>query len=166
MRKVMSGDIAAFEQLYNLTYKPVFSFLLSLTANQEDAKDLLQETFLRVLGSAHLYKEQGNLMAWIMKIGRNLFLMEQRKRREIPVSEEELRTEQLNFDAISDRETRILMEQLFRVLTEDEREIVVLHAIAGFRHKEIAEMMDIPLGTILSKYNRAMKKLKNTAGEM
>ena len=73
--KIAKGDKAAFEQLYQLTYKPVFSFLLSLTMNQDDAKDLLQETFLRVYGSAHLYR-QGNPMAWIMKIGKNLFLME------------------------------------------------------------------------------------------
>ena len=161
--KIANGDKAAFEQLYQLTYKPVFSFLLSLTMNQDDAKDLLQETYLRVYGSAHLYR-QGNPMAWIMKIGKTLFLMDKRKKKPEPVSDPEVfKDVQIKLDSVENVETRILLEQLFLVLSEEEREIVVMHVTGGFRHREIAEMLDMPLGTVLVKYNRAMKKLKKSA---
>ena len=48
-------------------------------------------------------------------------------------------------------------------LTDEEREIVMLHAVAGFKHREIAHMMDMALATVLSKYHRAMKKLQKYA---
>ena len=161
--EIAQGNKEAFEQLYQLTYKPVFSFLLSLTMNQDDAKDLLQETYLRVYGSAHLYR-QGNPMAWIMKIGKTLFLMEKRKRKPIPLSDPEIKNDvRISWDSVENAETRILLEQLFVVLSEEEREIVVLHATGGFRHREIAQMMDMPLGTVLVKYNRAIKKLRKSA---
>ena len=161
--KIAQGNKDAFEQLYQLTYKPVFSFLLSLTMNQDDAKDLLQETYLRVYGSAHLY-HHGNPMAWIMKIGKNLFLMEKRKKKPEPISDPENKKDvRIDWDSVENVETRIFLEQLFQVLTEEEREIVVMHVTAGFRHREIAEILDIPIGTVLVKYNRAMKKLKKSA---
>ena len=161
--KIAQGNKDAFEQLYQLTYKPVFSFLLSLTMNQEDANDLLQETYLRVYGSAHMY-HHGNPMAWIMKIGKNLFLMEKRKKKPEPISDPEVQTDlQIGLDTVENVETRILLEQLFLVLSEEEREIVVMHVTGGFRHREIAEILNMPIGTVLVKYNRAMKKLKKSA---
>ena len=164
MQRVASGDDQAFEQLYRLTFRPVYSFLLSMTANQNDAMDILQETYIRVHGSAHLYKEQGNPMAWIMTIARNLFLMEKRKKKALLVAADELEArDEPCFDGIADHETKILLEELFTNLSEEERTIVVMHAICGFRHREIAEVMDLPLGTVLSKYNRSMKKLAASA---
>lgn len=132
--------------------------------NQDDAKDLLQETYIRVHGSAHLYREQGNPMAWIMKIGRNLFLMEKRKKTAIPIDTDTIQMQkELSFDNITNVESKLYLEELFTILTEEERTIVVLHSAAGFRHREIAEFLDMPLGTVLSKYNRAMKKLEAAA---
>lgn len=164
MQRIASGDDRAFEQLYRLTFRPVYSFLLSMTANHDDAMDILQETYIRVHGSAHLYREQGNPMAWIMTIARNLFLMEKRKRRALPVEAGELAArDEPSFDDIADHETRMFLRELFENLTEEERTIVVMHAISGFRHREIAEIMDLPLGTVLSKYNRSMKKLATSA---
>ena len=69
----------------------------------------------------------------------------------------------IDWNSVENVETRIFLEQLFQVLTEEEREIVVMHVTVGFRHREIAEMLDIPIGTVLVKYNRAMKKLKKSA---
>ncbi|MBQ2845755.1 MAG: hypothetical protein IJE75_01280 [Firmicutes bacterium] len=80
MTRIAGRDEKAFEELYRLTYRPLFSFLLSLTADQEKARDLMQETYLSVFISAGQYRDQGNPMAWIMKIGKNLFLMDKRNR--------------------------------------------------------------------------------------
>lgn len=166
--RVAQGDDAAFEQFYYLTYKPLFAFLLSLTLNQEDAQDLLQETLIRVHGSAHLYKEQGNPMAWVMKIGKNLFLMKQRQNSPTIISldvQEDLDKNYktaLSFDNVKDVETRLWLEQLFSVLSEEERNIVIMHLVEGLKHREIADLLDIPLGTVLPKYKRALKKMENS----
>lgn len=166
--RIAKGDEEAFEQFYYLTYKPLYAFLLSLTMNQEDAQDLMQETYLRVHGSAHLYKDQGNPMAWVMKIGKNLFLMRQRRAKPVTISidaQEDLEKSyknSLSFNNIKDAEDRIWMEQLFSVLSEEERNIIIMHLAEGLKHREIAQLLDIPLGTVLPKYKRALKKLENS----
>ena len=68
-----------------------------------------------------------------------------------------------NFLEVSDGispDDKIVLEQCMNALTDTERQIVVLHAVSGFKHREIAAMLSIPLPTVLSKYNRAIKKLR------
>ena len=79
--RICQSDQDAFRELYELAYSPLYAFLLSYTLNAEDAKDLLQDTFIQVLNNCHLYREQGNPMAWMMTIAKNLFLMKCRKER-------------------------------------------------------------------------------------
>lgn len=161
--RVADGDEKAFEELYRLTYKPLFSFLVSLTTNLEDARDILQETYLKVFVSAHLYKNSGNPLAWIMKIGKNIFLMQERSHKNdfVYMDNRDAVPPEIPFDNISDFETRELIQELFQILTQQERSIIVLHEISGFKHREIADLLDLPLGTVLSKYNRAIRKLRS-----
>ena len=73
--KIAAGEKAAFCQLYELTSNAVFSYALSLLCNTEDAKDAMQETFLKIRCAAHLYQPMGKPMAWIFTIAhRFLFL--------------------------------------------------------------------------------------------
>ena len=60
---------------------------------------------------------------------------------------------------------RLFLSYLFSNVSDEERNIVILHVISGFKHKEISQMLDIPLGTVLSKYKRTISKLKNIAKE-
>jgi len=161
--KVADGDNKAFEELYRLTYKPLFSFLVSLTSNLEDARDIMQETYLKVFVSAHLYKDSGNPLAWIMKIGKNIFLMQERSHNNefVYMDNRDAVLSDIPFDSISDFETREFIQELFQILTQQERSIIVLHEISGFKHREIADLLDLPLGTVLSKYNRAIRKLRS-----
>ena len=57
-------------------------------------------------------------------------------------------------------EDSMIIKECLTVLNDDERQIVVLHAVSGYKHKDIADFMEMPLPTVLSKYNRALKKLK------
>lgn len=167
MTRVAAGEEKAFEELFRLTYRPLFSFLLSLTADQEKASDLMQETYLRVYISAGRYKDFGNPMAWIMKIGKNLFLMDRRKKENsiIYVENPGEVVPEIPFDSISDIEARETLRILFEILTPQERTIVTLHEISGFRNREIAELLELPIGTVLSKYYRAIGKMKKKAQE-
>ena len=70
-------------------------------------------------------------------------------------------------EAFSDRpdfthEDALTLSQLMDTLSSEEREIVSLHALTGLKHREIAQLLDLALPTVLSKYNRALKKLKST----
>lgn len=163
--RILQGEQDAFRELYEVSYRPLYAFLLSLTQNSEDAKDLLQDTFVQIRGSCHLYKPQGNPMAWIMKIGKNIFLMKRRQEQSRnDVSYEEVEKE-LGFEDISNADNRLLLEKMFSILTEEERNIIVMRDVTGLKHKEIAKLLDKPLGTVLAKYNRGIKKLRKEFSE-
>lgn len=161
--RIAGGDEKAFEELYYLTYKPLYGFLLSLTKNKEDADDLLQETYIKVKGSSHLYKDQGNPMAWIMKIGKNLHLMNLRKNmtNDTCSFDDYSNESMLSFDNVSNIENKLFLEQIFSMISEEDRNIVIMHVSMGLKHKEIAQQMGMPVGTVLSRYHRAMKVLSS-----
>ena len=115
---------------------------------------------------AHLnaagYVSAGKPAAWLMRIARNLALMRLREgKRTVAMSPEDW------MEAFADRpdftrEDAELLRELMDTLRDDEREIVSLHALTGLKHREIAAMLDLALPTVLSKYNRALKKLRAT----
>lgn len=168
MALVAKGDKKAFEDLYRATYRQLFSFLLSLTADQDTARDIMQETYLKVYVSAQKYRDKGNPLAWIMTIGKNQFLMQKRKEKGnvVYIDDSDDSMQVPAFDCISDVEARETLEVMFRILSRQERCIVTLHDISGFKHKEIAELIELPAATVISKYNRAMKKLHIEAQKM
>ena len=143
----------------------------SLTKNKEDAEDLLQNTFIRIRNGSHLYKKQGTPMTWMCTIAKNQYLDFVRKygkNRNIDFGEVEnymsegLPGEMLNTSTI---ENRMLLESAFGILDAQERTIVVLHMINGLKHREIADLTGLPLSTVLSKYNRSLKKMKKIIEE-
>lgn len=64
------------------------------------------------------------------------------------------------FAAVRDLENRLVLETAMKALSEQERQIVMLHAQSGLKHREIGALLGIPVGTVLSKYNRSMSKLR------
>ena len=75
------------------------------------------------------------------------------------VTPDEMRSVQ-DLSQIRDHELRITLQKCFEFLDESEREVIILHALTGLKHREIASMMKMPLATVLSKYARGMKKLR------
>lgn len=158
--RIARSDKEAFEELYRVTYKPVYAFLVSLTQNQEDAKDLLQDTYLKIYGASKQYVSKGNPMAWIMKIAKNEFLMDYRRKQRIDSNPIEDVSIAIPFNQIENAENRMLLQKAFEILHEDEREVLLLYQVAGLKHKEIADVTGMPIGTVLAKYHRGLKKLK------
>ena len=68
-------------------------------------------------------------------------------------------------EPLVDQEDRMVLGALLGILSDEERQIVVLHAMTGFKHREIAQLLDLRLPTVLSKYNRAVKKLRGALKE-
>ena len=165
--KIAKGDDEAFTELYYASYKQLYGFLLTLTKNKEDAEDLLQNTYIQIRNGSHLYQKQGTPMTWMCAIAKNQYLDYIRvhgKRRTVDFGEvENYVSEGMSdgTDHAKDVENRMLLEHLFSILGEEERTIVVLHMINGLKHREIAELIGLPLSTVLSKYNRSLKKMKN-----
>ena len=124
------------------------------------------ETYLKVRAAAHLYKPMGKPMAWVFTIVKNLVRNQMRRG-----GREELMGDcpegELALSPTDRSDEAMVLRQAIRVLSTEEREIVLLHAVSGLKHREIAAMLERPLSTVLSKYHRALGKLKAalTAGE-
>lgn len=156
---IASGDKSALARFYGDTYTPIYSYILSFLKNSYDTEDVLHDLYVNVYVNARSYKPGGKPMAWVFAIARNMSLKKLSERKRNADFEDDDWEKLLPPDALSLEESCAVKACLTQ-LSRDEREIVVMHTVAGFMHKEIAAIMSLPLGTVLSKYNRAIKKLR------
>jgi RNA polymerase sigma-70 factor (ECF subfamily) len=150
---------------------------LRMTGNPSDAEDLVQETFLRAFRSLHQFKEGTNLRAWLFRIMTNAFINEYRKRTRRPSNSSLDDIEDFYlYDHLIDSGIQPMDERpedivLGRMtaddvigalddLSDDFRQVVLLADVEGFSYREIAEILDIPVGTVMSRLFRARRKLQ------
>ena len=155
----------------------LYSAALRMTRNPEDAEDLVQETYLKAVRSAHLFDESLNGRAWLFKILTNSFRDRYRKKVKSPRSVEiDDVGEFLLYDQISEsfpeKKPGQSIEEFMRKFLDDDvkaaieqlpeqfRLVVVLSDIEGFSYKEIAEIIDAPIGTVMSRLFRGRKLLQ------
>lgn len=157
------GDRNAFETLYHLTDQAVFGFALSILKNRQDAEDVMHDSYLQIQKYAARYQSQGKPMAWILTIVKHLaFAHQNHPSRQHQDIDARYDVGDQGNDMVS-AENRMLLTALLEQLSDQEREIVVLHAQTGMKHREIAQILDLPLATVLSKYRRAIIKLQQAA---
>ena len=158
LERISLNDTEAFNELYNLINTNVYSFALSILKNHDDALDVVQDTFISIYHNAYRYEKKGKPMAWILTITKNLAYMKIRSnKKEVDITNIEFKKND-NYD-------KILINYLLENLTAEERQIIVLHSLNGFKFHEIAGILDLKLTTTLSKYHRAIKKLKELMKE-
>lgn len=155
---IAHGDNIAFEELYNATKRGVFSFVYSYMKNYEDAEDVMQTVYLKIKLNIDKYAPGTNARGWILQIAKNQALNELKKRARTNSDDATAATDA----SIADSPVMAVMQS---ALTQDERVIVDLHVLWGYRHREIAKLLDCPVGTVTSKYNRSIKKLKKALKE-
>lgn len=159
LERIANGDTAALEALYRRTQTAVYGFALSVLKNAHDAEDVLHDCYVAVWDGAAQYRSQRKPMAWLITIAKNLCLGQLRAQRKTTGMPEELPFLSADAAGIS-VEDRTVLSACMQQLSDGERQIVTLHAVAGFKHREIAAILHMPLATVLSKYNRAIRKLK------
>lgn len=143
---IAAGDMDALRRLYEAVSGQVYGFALSLVRDPHDAEDVLQDTFLRICRSAADYRPLGKPLAWIFTIARHAALDKCRYRsRTLPAEEV-----QVAVADVTDADDRLLLHALLNRLQAEDRQIVILHAVVGMKHREIAAVMEMPLGTVLS----------------
>ena len=138
---IAAGQQDALAQLYHLTRTAVYGLSLSYLKNTHDAQDITQDVFVHVWDHAPQYRPTGSPMGWLLTVCRNLCLMRLRHtERHAVLSEAE-------WDAIPQQETgltteeRTLLQHVLSRLGEEERRIVLLHAVTGLKHREIAALL-------------------------
>lgn len=160
LTRMAGGDSGALAELYSRTRGAVYAAALAILQNADEAQDAAQDAFVRAWEAAGRYRPQGAPMAWLLTIARNEALMRLRRSgRQQTLSDQE-------WDAIPagtavSPEDRAVLQTALAGLSGDERQIVLLKAVSGLKHREIASLLHMPLPTVLSKYHRALKKLRD-----
>lgn len=148
----------------------LYNFGYYLTNDEDEAKDLLQETYLRAYKYINYYQKGTNAKAWLLRILKNTFINDYRKKSKRPVhlSFEDFYTG----DESEDTGFIDLRQEVFDSLIGDEvskalnslpvdyRLIILLCDIEGFKYEEIAKIIDVPIGTVRSRLHRARNMLK------
>lgn len=171
-----AGDRAAMKALYERFYSPMLGVCLRYAANYADAEDFVQDGFIKVFNDIRSFKGTGSLEGWIRRVIINSVLMQLRKsKKEYAYDNLEATLEDtaddVHDDKNEDRSNDILdlsqqeAVEIIQTLPEGFRKVLNLYVIDGFKHREIAEMLDISVGTSKSQLNRARKLMKQKLTE-
>jgi RNA polymerase sigma-70 factor (ECF subfamily) len=157
----------------------LYTAALRMTRNPSDAEDLVQETYLKAFRAFGGFQEGTNLKAWLYKILTNTFINTYRSRKRRPEQTELDEVEDLYLyrrlggleavtanrsaeEEVLDRFTDDDVKQALEELPEQFRMAVLLADVEGFSYKEIAEILDVPIGTVMSRLHRGRKALQKT----
>lgn len=157
--RIAGNDRSALEELYGIFKSPVYGLALAILKNRPDAEDVMQNVFLKVWDGALKYRPGTDAGAWVMKITRNLSMDRLRARKNM-TDIMELEDVLDGGEDLAPSLDRILLRELLLKLNCSDRQIVMLHAVGGYSHKEIAGIVGRPYATVRWRYGNAMKKLQ------
>jgi len=161
-----------FEKEFLPHFDSLYNFATYLQSDEEVAKDLLQETYLRAYKFINYYEKGTNAKAWLIRILKNTFINEYRKKSKQPQRVEFEDTYQLVDDSEDEMQNVDLRQEVYKNLVGDEitkavnslpvdyRLIILLCDVEGFKYDEIAKIIDVPIGTVRSRLHRARNMLK------
>ncbi len=162
MCRLQQGNTQAADILLQRYKGPLFSFLYRLTVNQSDSEDIFQETWLRVIRYAHTFQKQKKFSTWLFQIATNCTRdFFRRKKETVPLEE--------NIELIAQNkqptfENKQWATMLVKKLSLSQREVVILKFFHQKKEREIAEILNIPLGTVKSRLHKAVNYLREMGG--
>jgi len=177
VRHAVQGREAAYRELIRRYQRPVFSLVYRMVRDRELAEDLAQETFIKVLNAIDSYRPEYKFSSWIFKIANNAAIDHLRRRSLKTLSLDgsphasspdaiEATTLQIGdgaenqLDAVAARELGEQIEAAIGQLRPEYRSCIILRHVDGRPYEEIAEMLDLPLGTVKTYIHRARNELR------
>ena len=171
MDMAMNGDTRAFEELFHRYKRRLLGFFYGLMLNTEEAQDCVQDTFLRLWQRRTQFAHKGRFSAYLFQIAKNHFLDKSRKQKSRiglqsisgEESAESLRQISLSGDGYSEaavKEIRSAVRDAIARLPEMQRLVYVLSEEQGMSYKDIAGILDCPVGTVSSRKVEAINKLR------
>ena len=167
VERIKKGDREAFMTVTSLYQKKVFLLAFSFFRNKEDAMDIVQETFLRLYQKVYMFKRGKNFQSWLLQIAKNLCVDYYRKnygknrewRGEKPVDEMNLPV-QNEADPFVSSDLKGIFSSCIKKLATKQRMIFVMKHYNQLKYREIAQILDISLGTAKSLHFKAVQNLR------
>ena len=156
LAKMRDGDNTAFAEIYNDMKTPIFTIICRITRRKELAEDVMHDLFVKLYQSPP-GSSVNNPRAWIFQMARNLALNSTRTPQTAELNEEIENRCELFSDSVN---LQIDIENAMKTLVSDELEIISLRVYGDLKFKEISKILLMPLGTVLWKYQKAVKKLR------
>jgi RNA polymerase sigma-70 factor (ECF subfamily) len=166
----LSGDELAWEDLVRTHTRRVYSICYRFTNSASDAQDITQEVFLRVFRSLKSFRPgQGSFAVWLGRLTRNLLIDHYRRTKsdrstesleeQLPMLEEKSSITSRTDAILAGREAAELLQFALQKLSPELRETVVLRDLEGLDYREVAEVLNVPEGTVKSRLNRGRAEL-------
>ena len=169
IERAKQGDAEAFEALYNLHKRRVYSLCLRMTANTAAAEDLTQEAFLQLFRKIGTFRGESAFSTWLHRMSVNVVLMQLRKKglpvvslEETMETEEDAPRKELGADdpRLAGSVDRMQLQRSIASLPPGYRMIFLLHDVEGYEHNEIAGMVGCSIGNSKSQLHKARMKLR------
>lgn len=179
IRRARQRDSAAFEALVEIYSPRLYGYFYRLTGRREDAEDLLQEVFVRVVRMIGRYEHDNRFDAWLFRIATNLVRDRVRRQRrsadagasgggqDEPGILEEVADDEVDRpdDVLETTEQADRLQWALKQLPEAEREVILLRHFSQMSFREVAEAMGTPLGTALARAHRGLARLRRLMSE-
>ena len=171
VKACLTGDHRAWESIVRQHHQRLYNLAYRFTGRFDEAEDLAQEIFLKVYRTLNSYRpESGALVTWMVRVGRNHIIDHYRKFKtertqtdSIEVEYEKAEENPARYrnpaEALEQRELSERIHQALLRISEDLREAVILRDLEEFTYDEIADMLNLPLGTVKSRINRGRAEL-------
>ena len=170
--------LSIFNQEFMPHINSMYNFAYRLTLDADDAKDLLQDTYLKAFRFIDSFQQGTNAKAWLFRILKNSFINDYRKKSKEPskVDYQEVETfynsEDVDRQITPDLRVEALQDMIgdeisvaLNSLDVDFRTVIILCDLEGFKYEEMAKILDIPIGTVRSRLHRARNLLKDKLSE-
>lgn len=171
IERFQKGEIHAFEEIVARYKDQLLNFVFRFLGNQEQAEDILQETFMRVYRNRHAYRRVAKFSTWIYTIAGNLARTELRKRKrrrlfsisDMGVEDKDYEVSDEGYNPESYVDTLLhdeVIQEEINKLSPKFREVIILRDIQELSYDEISKILRIPIGTVKSRVNRARLRLQ------
>ena len=166
VKTLQQGNIDVFDEIYALTHKAVYYTILGILHDPSLSEDIMQDTYIKFLKKTGAYHED-NFVAYLTTIARNLAINEYNSRKRTELSDDLEWSRNLSYSGSIeiDAEHKQLIEIGLSALNEFEKSVVLLYNISNLTHKEIAAVLQKPIGTITWTYSKALKKIREAIKE-
>ncbi len=164
LAEISDGNTHAVTVIYERMGRQILSLGRAVTGSQSSGEDVLQETVLKIIENIHTYRKDGNAKAWVMAIARNTAIDMKNRSSRLGTDSDTDRSEledgrEYDFSSTKQSEIMDVMSALSR-LDDTDREIVVMKAMSGLKHKDIAKLLGITVDASKKRYRRALEKLR------